>query len=75
MIHTFAVGATVVVILESVIIAILAGRQSDQAEAIARASYYDAELKFIEALEDGRDVAVFDRNLTKTSDTPTPDLA
>lgn len=64
MINTFAVGSTVVVILESAVVAILAGRQEDQAEAIERASYYQAELAFMEALPDGRDVAVFERIAT-----------
>ena len=72
MIHAYAVGATVVVVLETVIVAVLAGRKTDQAEAMERASYYDAEATFMEALEDGRDVIVFERfrNMTQSSDTP-----
>lgn len=64
MIHAFAVGDTIVVILEQVIIAILAGLESDQTAAIEQASYYQAELAFIQALPDGRDVAVFERIAT-----------
>lgn len=72
---TFAVGSTVVVILETAIIMVLAGRHQDQDEAVERVSDFDAELAFAQSLEDGRDVLVFDRNgnMTQIGDTPTQD--